>query len=217
MSGANEIPGLETGENLNDLLKKAGLEAVDETTAGKFNAYLSLLLRWNQRMNLTAIRDAAGIVERHFIESIACARVLPVGIGTLLDFGSGAGFPGIPIALSRPEIAVTLAESQWKKAAFLREAVRTLGLKAEVFGGRAEALDRAFDCVALRAVDQMDRAVGLASRLVRPGGWLGLLTTREELAGVKRAAGDGFEWSAPVDLPGSVQRVFEAGQKGNGA
>jgi 16S rRNA (guanine527-N7)-methyltransferase len=103
---------------LNGLLTEAGLEAVDSVLAGGFEAYLSLLLRWNARVNLTAVRDEGGILSRHFVESIACARALPAGIATLLDFGSGAGFPGIPIALCRPEIAVTLAESQGKKAAF---------------------------------------------------------------------------------------------------
>ena len=79
---------------------------------------------------LTAIRDEEGILTRHFVESIVCARALPAGIATLLDVGSGAGFPGIPIALCRSEIAVTLAESQGKKAAFLQEAVRVLGVAA---------------------------------------------------------------------------------------
>lgn len=216
MNGAEGSPGLETRdreENLNDLLKLAGLAAVDAATAGKFDAYLALLLRWNQRMNLTAIRDASGIMQRHFVESIACAQILPPGLATLLDFGSGAGFPGIPISLCRPEIAVTLAESQTKKAAFLQEAIRTLGVTAEVFAGRAEELDRAFDCVAMRAVNRMERAVGSASGLVRPGGWLYLMTTHDDLAGVKRAAGNGFEWFSPVDLPSSQRRVIEIGQK----
>ena len=108
------------GARLNALLAAAGLAELDAGLSHQFETYLSLLLRWNARMNLTAIRDEEGILARHFVESIACARALPAGIGTLLDFGSGAGFPGIPIALCRPEIAVTLAESQGKKAAFLR-------------------------------------------------------------------------------------------------
>jgi len=90
--------------------------------ASEFGAYAALLIRWNARMNLTAVRDEEGILRRHFAESIVCARILPPGITTLLDFGSGAGFPGLPIALCRREIAVTLAESQGKKVAFLREA-----------------------------------------------------------------------------------------------
>ena len=134
--------------------------------------YLGLLLRWNARVNLTAVRDAEGILSRHFVESIACARALPDGIVTLLDFGSGAGFPGIPIALCRPEMTVTLAESQGKKAAFLQEAVRVLGGSAVVQSRRAELLTHPFDCVTLRAVDRMEAAVSAASRLVGPEGWL---------------------------------------------
>ena len=106
-----------------------------------FEDYLSLFVRWNARVNLTSIRDEEGILSRHFVESIACARALPAGISTLLDFGSGGGFPGIPIALCRPEIAVTLAESQGKKAAFLQEAVRVLGISAKVHAQRAETAD----------------------------------------------------------------------------
>ena len=159
-------------------------------------------------MNLTAIHDEAGILNRHFIESIACAQFLPQEIRSLLDFGSGAGFPGIPIALCRPEIAVTVAESQMKKAAFLQEVVRTLGLNSRVFAGRAEDLDQCFDCVTLRAVDRMDRAVGAASNLLRLGGWLAVLTTASELPQMRDAAGVEFQWSNPVSMPGSEQRVL---------
>src|SRR5208283_5094407 len=104
-----------TAERLNELLAEADLELLDDRLGEQFSSYVSLLLRWNERINLTAMRDEEGILSRHFVESIACARALPAGITSLLDFGSGAGFPGIPIALCRPEIAVTLAESQGKK------------------------------------------------------------------------------------------------------
>lgn len=163
-------------------------------------------------MNLTAVRGAAGIVQRHFVESIACARFMPGRLGSLLDFGSGAGFPGIPIAISRPEIAVTLAESQARKAAFLQEAVRTLSLKCRVWAGRAETMGQQFDCVVLRAVDRMENAIGDAAKMVRPGGWLGLLTTEADLPNLKRAAGLMFEWSQS-HLPGSERRILGLGQK----
>ena len=165
----DETPGT-AGTRLNGLLARAGLPLLNAAQVRRFEAYLSLLLRWNARVNLTAIRDEDGILARHFVESIACARALPAGIATLLDFGSGAGFPGIPIALCRPEIAVTLAESQGKKAAFLQEAVRVLGISAHVHTGRAETLMTQFDCVTLRAVDRMRQAVRAAAGLVAPGG-----------------------------------------------
>ncbi len=102
---------------------------------------------------------------------------------SLLDFGSGAGFPGLPIQLLLPEVRVTLAESQGKKASFLREAVRTLGLSTEVWPSRVEAMPeiagvpRQFDVVTLRAVDNMEQALAEARRRVKPGGWLVALTT----------------------------------------
>ncbi len=134
------------------------------TIYAQLAAYLELLLKWNARTNLTAVRSPEQIVQRHFGESLF------VGIhlgpcASLLDFGSGAGFPGIPIQLLRPNLPVTLAESQHKKAAFLREAVRILSLPTEVWSGRVEAMptERRFDTVTLRAVDQMDAAVCQAS------------------------------------------------------
>jgi 16S rRNA (guanine527-N7)-methyltransferase len=205
------------GIQLNSLLAKAGQDALDTVLYQRFQDYLSLLLRWNARVNLTAIRDEEGIVSRHFVESIACARALPAGIATLLDFGSGAGFPGIPIALCRQEIAVTLAESQGKKAAFLSEAVRMLGVSAMVHSGRAEALRAVFDCVTLRAVDKMVLAVQAASELVRPGGWLALMTTTTDLPALQKAVRAEFSWPEPLLLPGGDDRLLALGERDSGA
>jgi 16S rRNA (guanine527-N7)-methyltransferase len=196
------------GSSLNHLLSTAGLQPLDTNTAAKSDEYLGLILRWNSRMNLTAIRNPEEILRRHFIESIACAQHLPEGIGSLLDFGSGAGFPGIPIALCRPEIAVTLAESQGKKAAFLQEALRVLRLNASVFPNRAEELTQAFDCVTLRAVDRMEQAVAAASRLVGTRGRLAVLTTRAQVPFIEKSAGSAFRWIEPYALPGSGQGVL---------
>jgi 16S rRNA (guanine527-N7)-methyltransferase len=151
----------------------------------QLSTYLDLLLKWNARTNLTAIRDPEEIVRRHFGESLFAARHLDpatpgFGAGALLDVGSGAGFPGIPIALLRPDIQVTLAESQSKKSSFLREAIRTLNLlNAEVWAARAETLPagRQFRIVTLRAVDNMEAALTVARSRVVPGGQLALLTT----------------------------------------
>ncbi|HEV2485989.1 MAG TPA: 16S rRNA (guanine(527)-N(7))-methyltransferase RsmG [Terracidiphilus sp.] len=198
---------------LNALLAEAGIAPLDAEQADRFGAYFSLFVRWNERINLTSIRDEEGILSRHFVESIACAQALPAGISTLLDFGSGGGFPGIPIALCRPKIAVTLAESQGKKAAFLQEAIRVLGISAKVHAQRAEQLTTRFDCVTLRAVDRMSEAVGAAARLVAAHGLLALMTTQGELAALEAAAGAEFLWSEAILLPGSIDRLLAVGQR----
>ena len=210
-------PASAAGDRLNALLAQAGLPVLGQELAGRFEVYLALILRWNSRTNLTAIRSEEGILSRHFVESIACARAVPPGTQTLLDFGSGAGFPGIPIALCRPEIAVTLAESQSKKAAFLHEAIRILGIKVSIHAGRAESLGASFDCVTMRAVDRMEQAVPVAARLVSPGGSLVLMTTRVESPVLKAAAGTAFLWSAPVELPFGAERVIESGMRAAGS
>ena len=202
------------GSRLNALLAQAGLPVLEPVLAKRFEDYCSLLMRWNARINLTAIRTEEGILSRHFVESIACENALPGGIASLLDFGSGAGFPGIPIALCRPGMAVTLAESHGRKAAFLQEAVRVLAISAKVHSGRAETLVERFDCVVLRAVDRMPQAVQAAGRLVAPRGWLALMTTGAEVAGLQTATGRAeFLWNRFVQLPGSEDRVVALGER----
>lgn len=204
MSEGSESGGLK----VNDLLAGAGVGSLDPAQIVCFQSYLSLLLRWNARINLTAIRDEDSILARHFVESIACAGALPLGIKTLLDFGSGAGFPGIPIALCRPDIAVTLAESAGKKAAFLQEAVRVLGISAKVHSGRAESLTVKFDCVVMRAVDKMPQAVQAAAQLIASGGWLVLMTTGTGLPGLQAAAGPTLSWEPAAVQSDSEDRVI---------
>lgn len=166
--------------------------------AGKLLVYLDLLLRWNSRTNLTAIRDPETIVLRHFGESLFTALQLPPGGGTLLDLGSGAGFPGLPIALARPDWQVTLAESQGKKAAFLQEAVRTLGVDVEVWSRRVELMPsaRRFRVVTLRAVDTGESAVAEARMRVAEGGALFHLTSRTD------------EDERCIAIPGASRRVL---------
>jgi len=133
----------------------------------RLSTYLDLLLKWNARTNLTAIRDPEEIVRRHFGESLFAGQHLGTPLPeTLLDPGSGAGFPGLPIAILHANLPVTLAESQNKKATFLREVVRTLDLpNVEVWAARAESLppSRQFHTVTLRAVDNMAAALTAAA------------------------------------------------------
>ena len=181
--------------------------------AQRFEEYLALLLRWNARVNLTAVREPEEIVERHFAECIFAAQQLSNQVNTLLDFGSGAGLPGIPIAICRPEIAVTLAESQGKKAAFLREAVRMLGLRADVWDRRVEQMppERVFDAVTLRAVDRMPEACRTAVGRLAPGGVLMVFATRgtePDLRGIK-----GVTWREDLAIPGSEQGLLLVGTR----
>ncbi len=152
----------------------------------QLSTYLELLLRWNARTNLTSIREPEAIVRRHFGESLFAARYVP-SASTLLDLGSGAGFPGLPIQLVHPELKVTLAESQNKKAAFLREAVRTLALPTEVWAARSELLppERRFDVVALRAVDNPTAALAEARLHVAAGGTILSLGNYEDAGSVR--------------------------------
>jgi len=207
---ADAAPG-----RLNQLLENAGLDPLDDKTVDRFSAYLSLFVRWNSQLNLSSVRDEEEIISRHFIESIVVTRFLSRQIATLLDFGSGGGLPGIPIALCRPEIVVTLAESQGKKAAFLQEAVRVLGIAATVHADRAENLQTNFDCVILRAVEKMPKAVAAAVNLVAAHGWLALMTTDAAQAELQAAAGVQFNWDPPIRLPESDSRILALGQKIN--
>ncbi len=169
---------------------------ISEALAAQLGQYLDLLLKWNARTNLTAIREPEEIVRRHFGESLFCARHLPLA-ATLLDLGSGAGFPGLPVQLAHPSLSVVLAESQNKKASFLREVVRSLDLKTEVWAGRAEAMpeDRHFDIVTLRAVDNMAAAMVEAKR--RAAQWIAVLTVPQDLTG------QGWELASDLSLPNS--------------
>ncbi len=136
----------------------------------QLSTYLDLLLKWNARTNLTAIRDPEEIVRRHFGESLFAGQHIPPDARTLLDFGSGAGFPGLPIQLLRPEITVTLAESQNKKATFLREVVRTLGLKPRSGPPASRICPRnGASSFAMRSVDNMDAALAAAKVELPPG------------------------------------------------
>jgi 16S rRNA (guanine527-N7)-methyltransferase len=140
--------------------------------------YLALLDRWNHTYNLTAIRDPREMVTRHLLDSLAMHAF--VSDGTLADLGTGPGLPGIPLAIAKPGLQVTLVESNGKKARFLREAVRTLGLpNARVAESRAEAVDvqihnsgAAYDALTARALDTLAGIIKVGGHLLKPGGTL---------------------------------------------
>lgn len=136
-------------------------------------AYLALLTRWNGTYNLTAIREPREMVTKHLLDSLAMAPFVPDA--ALADLGTGPGLPGIPLAIARPGCTVTLVESNGKKARFLRQAVRTLGLaNARVAESRAEALDEpaAYQAITARALATLDKIIGFGGHLLAPGGVL---------------------------------------------
>ena len=152
-------------------LSALGLDAA--ALAPPLLQYLALLDRWNRTYNLTAIRDPQQMVTRHLLDSLAMHPF--VERGTLADLGTGPGLPGIPLAIAKPELQVTLVESNGKKARFLREAVRTLGLgNARVAESRAEALDEpgTYDALTARALDTLAGIIKVGGHLLKPGGHL---------------------------------------------
>jgi 16S rRNA (guanine527-N7)-methyltransferase len=190
--------------------------------------YIDLILRWNARINLTAIRDPEEIVTRHFGESFFVARILFPAFSAnsavkgvhVADVGSGAGFPGLPINLWAPHVSLTLIESNHKKAAFLREAARALTLtNVNVLTSRAEELlnqssgsPASFDIVTLRAVERFEAILPIASSLLAPQGRLVLLIGSAQVKPAL-AALPSLSWDNPVPVPLSRSRVVAVAQR----
>jgi 16S rRNA (guanine527-N7)-methyltransferase len=185
---------------------EAGLAALGlaPALAEPLLAYLALLDRWNRTYNLTAIRHPREMVSRHLLDSLAMHPY--VQAGTLADLGTGAGLPGIPLAIAQPALQVTLVESNGKKARFMREALRTLGLdNARVAEARIEALDRpgAFDAITARALATLPLILELGGDLLAPGGTLLAMKGAvpiDEIAALP--AGWQVERIEPLQVPG---------------
>ena len=195
------------------------------------STYIDILLRWNARINLTAIRDPDQIVPRHFGESLFAARHLfpstthvgteafvrpaerseaaETGPTSIADIGSGAGFPGLPIKLWAPHLSLTLIESNQKKVTFLREVARALILTdIDIRDGRAEDLTGAtFNLVTLRAVESFETILPVAASLVAPAGSLALLIGIAQLDSARLALPQ-FAWSNPEPIPLSRNRIL---------
>jgi 16S rRNA (guanine527-N7)-methyltransferase len=186
-----------------DLLadRLAGIVALSPSQIASLEAHYDLLKRWNQVLNLTRIEDLAEAVERHYCESLFLAAHLPAGPISIGDVGSGGGFPGLPVAVARPDCSVVLIESHQRKAVFLKEASRALP-NVRVLNRRAEEVDERFDYVISRAVSYDD--------LVRP---LKKLATRADLltGSEDPPAKMTFDWEAPIPLPWGTQRFLRIG------
>ena len=232
-----------------ELLAPFLAEELSDLQLAQISTYIDLLLRWNARTNLTAIRDPESIVTRHFGESLFAAQaLLPAYVGAgapacagehsstgpspsidgaegvpdrqppsealdLLDIGSGAGFPGLPIKLWTPRLRTTLLESQHKKVAFLREVIRALTLTdIDVSSNRAERFAAQAELVTLRAVERFDSILPIAAARVQPRGRLALLIGESQMAKAHALAPE-LDWHPPLPIPLASARVVLVGLK----
>ncbi len=182
--------------------------------------YLSLLAAWSRRARLTTITKPLDAVRLHILDSLLCLQAGILQGAALLDVGSGAGLPGIPLKIARPDLVVTLLEAASRKAAFLEVAVAELGLVAEVVGSRAEEAARdprlreRFDVVVARAVAPLPALSELTLPFVRVGGKAVLLkgpgVGREVDAGQRAGVllGSGELRILHAELPGGVCRTI---------
>lgn len=180
----------------------------------KVRVYLELLLKWNARMNLTGLRDPEQIVTRHFGESFFLARQLNASVDDVVDLGSGAGFPGVPLKIARPWITLSLIEAQQRKATFLREVARAINLDLHVINRRAEDVAESqpasASVVTMRAVERFESILPVATQLVRPEGIIALLIGSAQVPLARNLVGN-WHFLPEILIPGSQDRVILMG------
>ena len=198
---------------------------MDHNQVNQFVDYAQILLEWNQKINLTSITDPPGIAIKHFLDSLAPSACIPTQ-GSLLDIGTGGGFPGVPLKILRPRQPMVLIDGSRKKINFIKQVVRDLHLSnIEALQLRAEDFNRAnkaperFDVVVSRAVTDVDAIVQLAAPLLKPEGRLVVYKGPQEKPLSRKAisarqSGIRFvQWSHAYNLPHSGDRrtaiIFE--------
>lgn len=204
-----------TPEEIGELLFPYSGDGLSRESLGLFQTYLTLILKWNAKFNLTSLRAPAEIATRHFGEGVFAARFVPAGARTVMDLGSGLGIPGIPMQIMRPDLAVSLVESNRKKASFLLEAARQLRLRSTVLAKRAEEVENKFDVVALRAVEKMEEMLAVATGCMEKDGVLMVLAT-QSIPAVRLRGIDWEEYPLPNAIH-SVLRVGRSSQSGEAA
>jgi len=188
---------------------------VDSQQVILIQQYIKILLRWNEKLNLTAIRDPLEILYRHFCESMFAAGAIPVDKGRLADIGSGPGFPGIPLKIIRRELELCLVESNIKKGTFLAEVVRELQLtNSRVLISRYEELGEEvapLDYVCSRAVGEFGPFLEWARSNQVQADQVILWIGGRDLDEVRK--NKNWDWREPILIPKSLQRYLLVGKK----
>ncbi|MFT3840279.1 MAG: 16S rRNA (guanine(527)-N(7))-methyltransferase RsmG [Myxococcaceae bacterium] len=171
------------------------LEASPELVRG-LELHADELLKWNQKVNLTAVSDPAEVAEKHLVDSLTVLSELE-GATTLLDLGTGGGFPGIPVAVARPDLQVTLVDAVQKKVAFLKNVVARAGLAKRVVAAHVHANGKpeaeklpVVDAVVARAFTEPDGLLKLAAPYLKPGGRVVAMLGRWDQAALEKVAAD---------------------------
>jgi 16S rRNA (guanine527-N7)-methyltransferase len=195
-----------TSRLLRDGASRLGIPLADEQLA-RLERYVSLLQEWNRRINLTAIDDERGIVELHFLDSLAVGPLVR-DCGTLIDVGSGAGFPGAVLAIALPALKVTAIDAVAKKVAFLQTLKRTIAPNLEPLHVRVEQIaDRTFDAAVSRATWDPQEWLVYGASLVAPNGLLIAMQTSDAPV---LAAPTGFTRLEPIEyLAGAARRRIQ--------
>nr|MBL8411072.1 16S rRNA (guanine(527)-N(7))-methyltransferase RsmG [Dechloromonas sp.] len=187
--------------NLAAGLAELGIELSAEQQ-DKLLAFRDLLLKWNKTYNLTALRDPEQAISHHLLDSLA---ILPhIGDGPLLDVGSGGGLPGIPLAIARPELSVSMVDAVQKKATFLQQAAIQLGLKnVSAHHARVEQMSGQYAQISSRAFAELKLFVELTRHLLAPGGrWLAMKGVRPDDEIAVLPTGIVVDRIIPLHVPG---------------
>jgi len=177
--------------------------------------YIRILLVWNEKMNLTAIRDPLEILYRHFCESMFAAEAIPLKNGRLADIGSGGGFPGLPLKIMRPGLQVFLVESNIKRVTFLAEVIRELRLNgAQVLARRYEELGEEvapLDYVCTRALGEFPAFLEWATSEQIAAKQVILWIGGRDLEEIQKIRS--WDWSEPIEVPHSLRRLLLVGTR----
>lgn len=209
-------------EDIRELLVRSAAEyglELDSDAAQRFQTYLELLVEWNEKMNLTAITEPKEVALKHFLDSILLLKYLEIPQGAkLIDVGTGAGFPGLPLKITRPDLQLTLLDGLNKRLVFLQEVLNQLKLEAEIVHARGEEAGRtpkyrmAYDFATARAVAPMNLLCEYCLPFLRQGGVFAAMkgpNGREEADGAKNAIallGCELEQIQEFSLPGGDAR-----------